>query len=223
MRAAAMGGSGSRLSKELLAEYQVRETPVPREFARGLRSGEDGPRAAAGRVGAASGPGRPADPPLSFCLPGLDVPDQTGDPSVSAVSNLTSRMLSERLRERGRLRLTDGQTEVPPAGGAGACMRPAAEPELQAGAPGPQLCPLPGTPSCLAPAAPAEHRGAASGRSWVLFDPAPLASAKRNFLPQSGRDCCSSGLLCLLEKPEKLWGALWLLLYLNTTVTVNAY
>lgn len=96
-----MGGSGSRLSKELLAEYQVRETPVPREFARGLRSGEDGPRAAAGRVGAASGPGRPADPPLLFCLPGLDVPDQTGDPSVSAVSNLTSGMLSERLRERG--------------------------------------------------------------------------------------------------------------------------
>lgn len=30
-----MGGSGSRLSKELLAEYQVRKTRVPRKFARG--------------------------------------------------------------------------------------------------------------------------------------------------------------------------------------------
>lgn len=100
---------------------------------------------------------------------------------------------------------------------------PAAKPELEARAPGPRLCPLPGTPSHLAPAAPAVHRGAASSRSWVLFDPAPLSSAKRNFLPQSGRDCCSSGLPCLLAKPEKPWGALWLLLYLNTTVTVNAY
>lgn len=66
-----MGGSGSRLSKELLAEYQVRETPVPREFARGLRSGEDGPRAAAGRVGVASAPGRPTDPVFRFAFQDL--------------------------------------------------------------------------------------------------------------------------------------------------------
>ena len=37
-----MGGSGSRLSKELLVEYQVREMPVPREFARGPALGREG-------------------------------------------------------------------------------------------------------------------------------------------------------------------------------------
>lgn len=85
-----MGGSGSRLSKELLAEYQVRGTPVPGEFARGpaLRSGVPGlGPGAGGRAGAASG--RPAEL-LPFCFPGLDVPDQAGDPPVSAVSNLSS-------------------------------------------------------------------------------------------------------------------------------------
>ena len=54
-----MGGSGSRLSKELVAEYQVRGTPVPGEFARGpaLRSGVPG-RA----VGRARPPGGPLNP-----------------------------------------------------------------------------------------------------------------------------------------------------------------
>lgn len=46
-RGAAMGASGSRLSKELLAEYQVRGTAAPRERARGPALGSGVPRRAA--------------------------------------------------------------------------------------------------------------------------------------------------------------------------------
>lgn len=49
-RGATMGGSGSRLSKELLAEYQVRGTPVPVEFARGPALGSGVPGRAAERA-----------------------------------------------------------------------------------------------------------------------------------------------------------------------------
>lgn len=113
-----MGGSGSRLSKELLAEYQVRGTPVPGEFARGpaLRSGVPGRAAEGPRP-----PGGLAEP-LPLCFPGLDVPDQAGDPPVSAVSNLCPRILYR--RPRGALS-TDGLTEGhPPPGGEGWGPRP---------------------------------------------------------------------------------------------------
>lgn len=101
-----MGGSGSRLSKELLAEYQVRGTLGPGEPARWPALGSGVPEQAAGRARPPDGPLTP----LSFCLPGLDVPDQAGDSSVSAVSNSASGILWRQLRG---LCLTDGQTEAP--------------------------------------------------------------------------------------------------------------
>uniref|UniRef100_A0A8I3MI42 Calcium and integrin-binding protein 1 n=1 Tax=Canis lupus familiaris TaxID=9615 RepID=A0A8I3MI42_CANLF len=55
-----MGGSGSRLSKELLAEYQVRGTPVPGEFARGPALASGVPGRAAGRVRPPGGPLNPS-------------------------------------------------------------------------------------------------------------------------------------------------------------------
>lgn len=71
-----MGGSGSRLSKELLAEYQVRGAPFP------------SPRPGELAYGACLLPGGGGGGgPLTIivvCLPGLDVPDQAGDPPVSA-------------------------------------------------------------------------------------------------------------------------------------------
>lgn len=67
-----MGGSGSRLSKELLVEYQVRETPVPREFVRGPAFGRVGVSPSGGRAAdAASGPGPHADPLSCFAFQDL--------------------------------------------------------------------------------------------------------------------------------------------------------
>ena len=58
-----MGGSGSRLSKELLAEYQVRGTPVAGEFARGPALGAGSRGWVPGRaVGRARPPGGPLNP-----------------------------------------------------------------------------------------------------------------------------------------------------------------
>lgn len=77
----AMGGSGSRLSKDLLAEYQVRGTRVPESLRAGVRSGAGSRSRRQGGRGLREAPLNP----FSFCLPGPDVPHQAGDPPVSAV------------------------------------------------------------------------------------------------------------------------------------------
>lgn len=76
-----MGGSGSRLSKELLAEYQVRGASILAELACGPAPGSGV------REPAAEQPWLSGGSPTLFwiCLSGPDVPDQAGDPSVSAV------------------------------------------------------------------------------------------------------------------------------------------
>uniref|UniRef100_A0A2I2Z4F1 Calcium and integrin-binding protein 1 n=1 Tax=Gorilla gorilla gorilla TaxID=9595 RepID=A0A2I2Z4F1_GORGO len=63
-----MGGSGSRLSKELLAEYQVRGTPGPRELACGPLLGSRVRELAAGRP---RPPQRSANPRSGFAFQDL--------------------------------------------------------------------------------------------------------------------------------------------------------
>lgn len=76
-----MGGSGSRLSKELLAEYQVRGASVLAELACGPAPGSGVREPAAGQPWLSGG----LLTLVWICLSGPDVPDQAGDPSVSAV------------------------------------------------------------------------------------------------------------------------------------------
>lgn len=75
-----MGGSGSRLSKELLAEYQVRGAPVLAELACGPAQGNGVREQVAGRPWLSGG----LQTLVWICLSGPDVPDQAGDPPVSA-------------------------------------------------------------------------------------------------------------------------------------------
>lgn len=75
-----MGGSGSRLSKELLAEYQVRGALVLAELACGPAQGSGVREQVAGRPWLS---GR-LQTLVWICLSGPDVPDQAGDPPVSA-------------------------------------------------------------------------------------------------------------------------------------------
>lgn len=75
-----MGGSGSRLSKELLAEYQVRGAPVLAELACGPAQWSGVREQVAGRPWLSGG----LQALVCICLSGPDVPDQAGDPPVSA-------------------------------------------------------------------------------------------------------------------------------------------
>lgn len=75
-----MGGSGSRLSKELLAEYQVRGALVLAELACGPAQGSGVREQVAGWPWLS---GR-LQTLVWICLSGPDVPDQAGDPPVSA-------------------------------------------------------------------------------------------------------------------------------------------
>ncbi|KAH0505202.1 Calcium and integrin-binding protein 1 [Microtus ochrogaster] len=74
-----MGGSGSRLSKELLAEYQVRGASILAELACGPAPGSGVREPAAGQLWLSGG----LLTLVWICLSGPDVPDQAGDPSAN--------------------------------------------------------------------------------------------------------------------------------------------
>lgn len=105
----------------------------------------------------------------------------------------------------------------PSEGGAGTCLKSAAEPELEPGALG----------CALLPARPPRPRWGPllCNQSWVLFDPSLrwFLQKRTSFPSLSGGSCCGSRLTTSWQGQRNTGEPDSSQFYLNNTATVNAY